>query len=131
MPKKSQRQSAVKASVRRDLFGPPPILDGEDPNAYNEILDRVFNAVGPTDFIDEILVHDSAMRLGQSFAGAGSWLRLLSDQVQKRVNNKRIACLKPKPSYWEVRKRKTWTDFWIPASEFSCEDACCKVSART
>ena len=44
MPKKSQRLSAVKASVRRDLLGPPPILDGEGLNAYNEILDRVFDA---------------------------------------------------------------------------------------
>ena len=87
MPKKSQRQSAVKASVRRDLLGPPPILDGEDLNAYNEILDRVFNAVGATDFIDEILAHD----ISDAAWSKIRWRRVLAafvnDQVQKWVDD--------------------------------------------
>ena len=58
MSKKSKRQSASKGFRRPDLFGPPPILEGEDPKAYDEILDRVFGAVGPTDFIEEIWVRD-------------------------------------------------------------------------
>ena len=91
MPKKSQRQSAVKASVRRDLLGPPPILDGEDLDAYNEILDRVFNAVGPTDFIDEILAHD----ISDAAWSKIRWRRILaafvSDQVQKRVDDEAIS----------------------------------------
>ena len=36
----------------------PPILEGEDARAYHEILDRVFGAVRPTDFIEEIWVRD-------------------------------------------------------------------------
>jgi len=56
--KKSKSHSASKAFRRPHLFGPPPILEGEDARAYHEILDRVFGAVGPTDFIEEIWVRD-------------------------------------------------------------------------
>jgi hypothetical protein len=58
MNESSKSQSASKALRRPDLFGPPPILMGEDAQAYDEILDRAFGAVGPTDFIEEIWVRD-------------------------------------------------------------------------
>ena len=58
MRKTSKSQTASKAFGRSHLFGPPPILEGEDAKAYDEILDRVFGAVGPTDFLEEIWVRD-------------------------------------------------------------------------
>ena len=60
MRKNSKRQSTPKALARRSLFGPPPILEGENPKHYYELLQRVFGAVRPTDFIEEIWVHDIA-----------------------------------------------------------------------
>ena len=39
MTKKSQSHSARKAFRRPHLFGPPPILEGEEADTYNEILD--------------------------------------------------------------------------------------------
>ena len=55
---KSKNQPARKAFRRPHLFGPPPILEGEEADAYNEILDRVFDAIAPTDFLEEIWVRD-------------------------------------------------------------------------
>ena len=36
------------------LFGPPPLIEGEDAKAYDELHARVVNAVRPTDIIGEI-----------------------------------------------------------------------------
>ena len=49
-----------KALSRLNLFGPPPLLEGEDAAAYDELVARVFSAVRPTDFIDEIWARDLA-----------------------------------------------------------------------
>lgn len=40
------------------LFGPPQLLGGEDPAAYDELLGRVCAAVPPVDVIDEMLIAD-------------------------------------------------------------------------
>jgi hypothetical protein len=42
------------------LFGPPPLLEGEDAAVYEELAARVFSAVQPTDFIEEIWARDLA-----------------------------------------------------------------------
>ena len=39
-------------------FGPPPLIDGENTEAYDEMLLRVSSAVGPCDFLEEIWVRD-------------------------------------------------------------------------
>jgi hypothetical protein len=36
------------------LFGPPPLLEGEDPSAYNELLARISARVKPADILEEI-----------------------------------------------------------------------------
>ena len=43
---------------RGDLLGPPPVIAGEDPNEFNELLDRVRADAKPKDMIEEILVRD-------------------------------------------------------------------------
>jgi hypothetical protein len=42
------------------LFGPPPLLEGEDAAAYDEIAARLCSAAQPTDFIDEFWARDLA-----------------------------------------------------------------------
>ena len=42
------------ASARLTPFGPPPLVLGEDEDAYNELLARVSAAVQPADMIEEI-----------------------------------------------------------------------------
>ena len=40
------------------FFGPPPLVDGEDTEAYNDLLMQVSSAVHPADTVEEILVRD-------------------------------------------------------------------------
>ena len=40
------------------LVGPPPLLEGEDAAAYNELLARITAAVKPADILEEIWVSD-------------------------------------------------------------------------
>jgi hypothetical protein len=42
----------------RELLGPAWIIEGEDPERYEQLLAGVAHAVGPTDFIDWLLVKD-------------------------------------------------------------------------
>ena len=126
MPKKSQRQSAVKASVRRDLLGPPPILDGEDLNAYNEILDSVFNAVGPTDFIDEILAHD----ISDAAWSKIRWRRILAafvaDQVQKEVDDEAFYLASAEAKLLVGAEKENMERLLQPSLEFSFEERAAK-----
>jgi hypothetical protein len=40
------------------LFGPPPLLEGEETAAYDELLVRISGAVNPADIFEEIWVRD-------------------------------------------------------------------------
>jgi hypothetical protein len=53
--KKKTRSKAVNSE---DLFGPPPILAGEEA-AYDELVGRVYAAIKPVDVIDEMLIADA------------------------------------------------------------------------
>jgi hypothetical protein len=54
--KKKTRSRLVNSNV---LFGPPPILAGEDETAYDELIGRVYAAIKPVDVIDEMLITDA------------------------------------------------------------------------
>jgi len=43
---------------RRNLFGRPLLLDGEDGATYDELLARVRAAVNPADALDEMFIAD-------------------------------------------------------------------------
>jgi hypothetical protein len=43
---------------RLALFGPPPLIEGEDAAAYDRLLVRICAAVKPVDIIDEIFIAD-------------------------------------------------------------------------
>ena len=46
------------AAGHLEIFGPPPLLDGESQEVYDTLLARVTGAVSPKDIIEEIWVHD-------------------------------------------------------------------------
>jgi hypothetical protein len=71
----------VKPLPRASLFGPPPILPGENAKAYEEMLDRVVNAIGPRDFIEEIWARDLADVGWQLFRWRRIQAAYLADQV--------------------------------------------------
>ena len=50
---------SVPGRVRRlALFGPPPLIEGEDSAAYDQLLARICAAVKPVDVIDEMFTAD-------------------------------------------------------------------------
>ncbi len=59
-PKANSKATGVtSASVTlQSLFGPPPLLEGEDAAAYDELCARICMAVKPVDAIDEMFVID-------------------------------------------------------------------------
>lgn len=55
---KPRRAPAQPPSWRSLPFGPPPILEGEDSAAYDDLFARVFASVQPADIIEEIWIRD-------------------------------------------------------------------------
>ena len=47
-----------KSVGRKSIFGPAPIIEGEDAEAYDKLLKQVLREVKPRDTIEEIFVHD-------------------------------------------------------------------------
>jgi hypothetical protein len=60
MRRRRSGESKLNALSRRSLLGRPPLIEGEDAAAYEELLARIFSAKSPTDFIEEIWVRDLA-----------------------------------------------------------------------
>jgi hypothetical protein len=57
---RTRSKARSHAPGRPNLFGPPPILPGENPKAYEEILNRIIDTIAPRDFIEEIWCRDLA-----------------------------------------------------------------------
>ncbi len=51
---------ALERLGRAAALGPPPLIEGEDGAAYNQLFAGIVAAVKPKDFIEEILVSDVA-----------------------------------------------------------------------
>ena len=64
MSRKSTSKTKIAAlsvpgrAQRLALFGPPPLIEGEDAAAYDQLLDRICAAVKPVDIIDEMYTAD-------------------------------------------------------------------------
>ena len=64
MSRKSESKAELAAArvpgpaQRLAVFGPPLLLEGEDAEAYDELLARMCAAVKPVDVIDEMLIAD-------------------------------------------------------------------------
>ena len=63
MPNVKPRKPAPALVVDRDdsldsIFGLPPLLEGEDPDAYNALLAQVNGALKPKDILEQIWVRD-------------------------------------------------------------------------
>src|SRR5215475_13842738 len=59
--------SSPERAGRLALFGPPPLLEGEDTAAYDELLVRITGAVKPADILEEIWVRDIVDLVWEAF----------------------------------------------------------------
>lgn len=62
MPRSKNSVPATRAKkpVRAFVYGPAPILEGENSKAYDELLASISGAVNPSDSIEDIWVNDVA-----------------------------------------------------------------------
>jgi hypothetical protein len=64
------------------FFGPPPLIAGEDPAAYDDLLERFTAAIKPTDVLEEMWMRDSVdltwetQRLRRVKAALLKWIML-------------------------------------------------------
>jgi len=75
--------STSKTVTKHSLFGPPPLLEGEDAAAYDEFYGRVCAALKPADVIEEMLVADLVGLEWELLR----WRRLKSSLIQARGLN--------------------------------------------
>src|SRR5215813_13972974 len=59
--------SPPERAGRLALSGPPPLLEGEDTAAYDELLVRISGAVKPADILEEIWVRDIVDLVWEAF----------------------------------------------------------------
>jgi hypothetical protein len=59
--------SLPERAGRLALFDPPPLLEGEDTAAYDELLVRISGAVKPTDIFEEIWIRDIVDLVWEAF----------------------------------------------------------------
>ena len=126
MRKNSKSTSGLKSKGLSPLklFGPPPLLYGEDEAAYDEMLARVSGAFGPKDFIEEIWVRDlvdaawTIIRLRRIQAA------FLSDKVWNNVNEKAssLAGADPKLMEGTEKEKEEWKKLLSSDSELSWEE---------
>ena len=71
------------------LFGPPPLLDSENAESYDELLARISAALKPADILEEIWIRDivdlvwEALRLRKLKASLEESLKPLLDYSQR------------------------------------------------
>jgi hypothetical protein len=73
---------------RANLFGPPPILPGEDPHAYDEMLNRIASAIAPRDFVEQIWGHDLTNAAWDLFRWRRMETAYLAAKVPEQADNK-------------------------------------------
>jgi hypothetical protein len=98
-----RKKSTSKAVSRHSLFGPPPVLDGEDHAAYDELFGRVSAAVKPIDVIDEMLIDDVVLLHLETLRRR----RFISALIQARGHEALEDFLRKHLDYNHYRKRFT------------------------
>jgi hypothetical protein len=94
-------ESKLKAVRSHSVFGPPPLLEGEDEAAYDELFGRVCAAVKPADVIDEMFVVDSVF----SQVEALRWRRWKSSRMRESGLAALQDFLRKELAYKHYRKR--------------------------
>lgn len=81
---KTKSMTSPPAQVQRfAIFGPPPLLEGEDATLYDDLVGRMCAAVKPVDIIDELYVADVVFLEWEIIR----WRRLKFNLLQASVHN--------------------------------------------
>lgn len=85
LPMSSRRKGHVasnsKALAKTTIFGPPPILMGEDERVYDDLLEKVSSDIKPKGIIEQILIKDVVDLTYELFRLRGLKAAWLSDII--------------------------------------------------
>ena len=79
-------------AARLDIFGPPPLIEGEDAAAYDELLVRISAAVKPADILEDIWVREmvdlvwGAFRLRRFKTSPMNWINDILASAGRTTN---------------------------------------------
>lgn len=97
MPKALAHNSKLTPN-RLTLFAPPPLLPGEAPAAYDDLLAKISGTVKPKDCIDEIWMHDIVNSTWEILR----WRRAKSNLIKGNMHLGMKTLLEPLCSYDEA-----------------------------
>jgi hypothetical protein len=106
---------------RASLFGPPPLLEGEDPAAYDQMVTLISNAVKPTDFIEEIWARDLADTAWSLFRLRRIQAAYLSAKVWDIANDKASSLAEAEPELMEGPEKEEMSRLLSSDSDLSWE----------
>ena len=84
--------AAPEPAARLDIFGPAPLIEGEDAAAYDELLVRISAAVKPADILEDIWVREivdlvwGAFRLRRFKASPIKWVNDILASAGRTTN---------------------------------------------
>ena len=79
--RKGHVASNSKALAKTTIFGPPPILMGEDERVYDDLLEKVSSDIKPKGIIEQILIKDVVDLTYELFRLRGLKAAWLSDII--------------------------------------------------
>ena len=94
---KLKRPAKSEVTTVDRIFGPPPILPGEDASAYEELLARVSADVKPRDMIERISVRDVVYFTWEIFRWRAIKKAWISLEVAKRLPKQFAEFLRTSP----------------------------------
>jgi hypothetical protein len=92
------------------LLGPAPLLEGEDSNAYNELLTRISAKVAPTDVLEEIWVRDVVDYTWEAFRWRRLKTRLITSTEDRGISA--VLVSRAAGSTDEIMSANFWTKDW-------------------
>jgi hypothetical protein len=120
-------------------FGPPPLIEGEDSAAYDELLARVSTAVKPADTLEDIWVRDVVdlawdvfrlRRLKANLVGATAVNRMLASAARPKMDTSteqafdrhldQIECIDRMTSRTEARRNAALREIELHRATLAC-----------
>ena len=92
---KSKSMTSAQTTRRRTVFGEPPLLQGEDRAAFDELYDRVWAAVKPANILDEMFIFEVVCLEWEALR----WGRLKLSLMRAHAFNALVGFLREKLDY--------------------------------
>ena len=96
-------------------LGPPPLLKGENPKHYQELLAGITAQVAPDDFIEEIWINDCV----QEFWAIARWRRLKAAELNNgmidalaKILSSKVPVFRAKPLAEGLQARPLMSNAW-------------------